>query len=242
MSAAPRLLLERALNYREALAWLYGTQLFGIKLGLDNIQRLLAALQLPAPKQRILHIAGTNGKGSVCAMLDSILRAQNYRTGLFTSPHLITFRERIQVDGQMISGDEVASGLTSIRDLTVDWDPHPTFFEIATALALAHFRDQECDFVVLETGLGGRLDATNAVTPIVSVLTPIALDHQKWLGHTLAEVGAEKAGIIKRNVPAISARQLPAVERVLRNRAAECSTAISFVGGPYDRRPIGLAG
>src|SRR3954451_22707943 len=109
--AAPRLLLERALNYREALAWLYGTQLFGIKLGLDNIQRLLAALQLPAPKQRILHIAGTNGKGSVCAMLNSILRAQNYRTGLFTSPHLITFRERIQVDGEMIAEGEVASGL-----------------------------------------------------------------------------------------------------------------------------------
>ena len=128
------------MNYREALTWLFGTQRFGIKLGLENSRRLFAALGVPSPNERIIHVAGTNGKGSVCAMLDSICRAAGYRTALFTSPHLVTFRERIQVNGEMISEDEVARGLTTIRELVADWDPHPTFFEIATALALDHFR------------------------------------------------------------------------------------------------------
>ncbi|MGZ5003432.1 MAG: bifunctional folylpolyglutamate synthase/dihydrofolate synthase, partial [Chthoniobacterales bacterium] len=188
------------MSYREALAWLFGTQLFGIKLGLENIQRLLRTLNLPG-EQRIIHVAGTNGKGSVCAMIDSILRAQGYRSGLFTSPHLVTFRERIRVKGEMISEDEVAHGLTSIRQLVADWDPHPTFFEIATALGLQHFKNKHCEIVVLETGMGGRLDATNAVTPVVSVITPIDYDHQKWLGNSLGEIAAEKAGIIKPHVP-----------------------------------------
>ncbi|MFL6539832.1 MAG: bifunctional folylpolyglutamate synthase/dihydrofolate synthase, partial [Chthoniobacterales bacterium] len=191
------------MNYREALAWLYGTQLFGIKLGLDSIRRLVAELDVPAPEQRIIHVAGTNGKGSVCAMTDSILRAAGYRSGLFTSPHLVTFRERIQVNGEMISEDEVAAGLTTIRELIREWDPHPTFFEIVTALALRHFKRSACDVFVLETGMGGRLDATNVVTPVVSVITPIDYDHQKWLGHSLGEIAAEKAGIIKPGVPVV---------------------------------------
>jgi dihydrofolate synthase / folylpolyglutamate synthase len=115
-------------NYPEALAWLYGLQRFGIKLGLENIRRLITALQIDLGEARVIHVAGTNGKGSVCAMIDSILRAQKYRTGLFTSPHLVTFRERIRVDGEMISEDAVAKGLTAIRDLVRDWDPRPTFF------------------------------------------------------------------------------------------------------------------
>ena len=130
-------------------------------------------------------------------MIDSICRAQGYRTGLFISPHLVTFRERIRVNGEMISEDAVADGLTMIRDLIADWDPHPTFFEVTTALALKHFCETKIDIVILETGLGGRLDATNAVQSDVSVITPIGLDHEEWLGNTLAEIAGEKAGIIK---------------------------------------------
>ncbi len=222
------------MNYREALAWLFGTQLFGIKLGLENIQRLLRALELPAAGQRILHVAGTNGKGSVCAMLDAILRAAGHRTGRFTSPHLVTFRERIQVDGEMIAETEVARGLTRIRALVAEWDPHPTFFEIATALGLLHFAERACAFAVLETGMGGRLDATNAVTPIVSVLTPIALDHQKWLGSTLREIAREKAGIIKPGIPVVSAPQLPEAAAVIRQTAAERGAPLTFVRGALD--------
>ncbi|MEP6709565.1 MAG: folylpolyglutamate synthase/dihydrofolate synthase family protein [Verrucomicrobiota bacterium] len=222
------------MNYREALAWLYGTQRFGIKLGLENIQRLLAALDLPARDQQFIHVAGTNGKGSVCAMIDAICRAADYRTGLFTSPHLITFRERIRVNGEMISEDGVAEGLSFICNFVADWKTHPTFFEITTALALHYFRQQRTEIVVLETGVGGRMDATNAVQPIVSVITPIALDHQKWLGDTLAEIAGEKAGIIKRGVPAVSARQLADAEKVLRARATELGSSIQFVDQVYD--------
>jgi dihydrofolate synthase/folylpolyglutamate synthase len=228
--------------YREALSWLYGTQRFGIKLGLDNVRRLLRALELPGKSQRFIHVAGTNGKGSVCAMIDSICRAQGYRTGLFTSPHLVSYRERIRVDGEMIEEQEVADGLNAIRQQVADWDPHPTFFEITTALALAHFKKRKCELVVLETGLGGRLDATNALTPIVSVLTPIGYDHQAWLGNTLEKIAAEKAGIIKRQIPVVSAQQKPAAEKVIRARATECDAPLEFVTGSYSATPLSLAG
>jgi dihydrofolate synthase/folylpolyglutamate synthase len=224
-------------TYEEALAWLYGTQRFGIKLGLENVRRLLRELNVPGKDQRIIHVAGTNGKGSVCAMIDAICRATGCRTGLFTSPHLITYRERIRVNGEMIAPGEVAHGLTAIRDLIADWDPHPTFFEITTALALDHFKNRECELIVLETGLGGRLDATNALTPVVSVITPIGFDHEKWLGHTLEAIAAEKAGIIKPNVPVVSAKQEPAAGKVIRTRAAECKAPLEFVAAVYDRRP-----
>jgi len=228
--------------YKEALTWLYGTQRFGIKLGLENIQRLLHEVRAPAPEQRIIHVAGTNGKGSVCAMIDAISRDAGYRTGLFTSPHLVTFRERIQVEGAMISENAVAAGLTSIRQLVAKWEPHPTFFEITTALALHYFKESECELIVLETGLGGRLDATNAVQPIVSVITPIDYDHQQWLGNTLAKIASEKAGIIKAKIPVISAAQKPAAERVIRDRAAECEAPIQFVRDAYVSTGLALAG
>jgi len=229
-------------TYREALAWLYGTQRFGIKLGLENVQRLLLELNVPAPDQQIVHVAGTNGKGSVCAMIDSIARVAGYRTGLFTSPHLVTYRERIRVNGEMIPPNEVAAGLTALRDRIRSWDPHPTFFEITTALALVHFKNANCDLLVLETGLGGRLDATNAVTPVVSVITPIGYDHEKWLGNTLEEIAGEKAGIIKANVPVVSAKQEAAAEKIVCARASECDAPLDFVTGTYTASPIGLGG
>ena len=228
--------------YQEALAWLYRTQRFGIKLGLENTRRLLRDLELPGKDQRVLHVAGTNGKGSVCAMIDSIARADGYRTGLFTSPHLVTYRERIRVDGTMIEEHEVARGLTRIRNLAADWDPHPTFFEITTALALDHFKKWDCELIVLETGLGGRLDATNALTPVVSVITPIGYDHQKWLGTTLEEIAGEKAGIIKPEIPVVAAKQLSAAEKVVRARATKCNARLTFVSDPHTSSGVGLAG
>ena len=230
------------MNYGEALAWLYGTQRFGIKLGLENVQRLLRELNVPGKSQRIIHVAGTNGKGSVCAMIDSICRAANHRTGLFTSPHLVTYRERIRVNGEMIAPDEVARGLSALRETIRDWDPHPTFFEITTALALDHFKKKECELIVLETGLGGRLDATNSLLPVVSVLTPIGYDHEKWLGHTLELIAGEKAGIIKPRVPVVSAKQEAAAENVIRARASECEAPLEFVTEPYAASPVGLVG
>jgi len=229
-------------DYREAMAWLSGTQRFGIKLGLENMQRLLRLLEVPGKDQRILHVAGTNGKGSVCAMIAAVCRAQGYRTGLFTSPHLVTFRERIQVQGEMIAQEKVAEGLGLIRKLIDSWDPHPTFFEITTALALIHFKERGCEIIAFETGLGGRLDATNSVTPVVSVITPIGYDHQKWLGSTLEEIAGEKAGIIKTRIPVVSAVQEPAAEKVLRARAAECETSIEIVSEPWTNSPLALSG
>jgi dihydrofolate synthase / folylpolyglutamate synthase len=249
VNVAPR----TRLNYKQALAWLYGLQRFGIKLGLENIRRLLdeccsgvcvkrPASAAAASTPKVIHVAGTNGKGSVCAMIDSICRAQGYRTGLFISPHLITFRERIRVNGEMISRDAVADGLTIIRDLVADWDPHPTFFEVTTALALRHFGDAKIDIAILETGLGGRLDATNAVQSDVSVITPIGLDHEEWLGITLAQIAGEKAGIIKPGVPVVSAPQQPQAEEVIRARAAECGSPVRVINETYKRSPLALRG
>jgi dihydrofolate synthase/folylpolyglutamate synthase len=241
------------MTYKQALVWLYGLQRFGIKLGLENTRRLLdecsgrisakrPATPTGAYTPKVIHVAGTNGKGSVCAMIDSICRAQGYRTGLFISPHLVTFRERIRVNGEMMPEDAVAAGLTMIRDLVADWDPHPTFFEVATALALRHFGDARVDIAILETGLGGKLDATNAVQSDVAVITPIGLDHEKWLGNTLAEIAGEKAGIIKAGVPVVSACQRPEAEEVIRARAAECRSPVQFVNETYKRSPVALRG
>jgi len=258
-SKAKEAVSRPSLTYKEALAWLYSLQRFGIKLGLENIRRLLDELRLGSaralacssrrPRREastlpwtVIHVAGTNGKGSVCAMIDSICRAHGYRTGLFTSPHLVTFRERIRVNGKMISENAVASGLGRIRDLIADWDPHPTFFEVTTALALKHFSEGKIDVAILETGLGGRLDATNALQSDVSVITPIDLDHEKWLGHTLAEITAEKAGIVKQRVPVVSGPQRPKAEGIIRARAAECGAPLQFINEPWNRSSVALRG
>jgi dihydrofolate synthase/folylpolyglutamate synthase len=245
---------RRFFSYNEALAWLYSLQRFGIKLGLENIRRLIAeligqgdfpvahgGLEAAAP-WTVIHVAGTNGKGSVCAMIDSICRAQGYRTGLFTSPHLVTFRERIRVNGEMISPDAVANGLTNICNLVANWDPHPTFFEVTTALALKYFSEAKIEIAVLETGLGGRLDATNAVQSNAAAITPIDFDHEKWLGWSLEEIANEKAGIIKLGVPVTSAAQRKEVETILRKRARECRSSIQFVTEPDVQHPINLLG
>lgn len=230
------------MNYTQAIAWLYETQHRGIKLGLEQIRRLLDELGFHGSGRRFIHVAGTNGKGSVCAMLDSICRAQGIRTGLYTSPHLVSFRERIKLDGEMISEEDVASGLARIREIITSWETHPTFFEITTTLALDWFQRMKADVVVLETGLGGRLDSTNVVTPEVSVITAIDLDHQEYLGSTLAQIASEKAGIIKPGIPVVSAPQHEEAAEILRKSAAENNTSIRFVTEPVDKFPVNLAG
>ncbi|MEX1044994.1 MAG: folylpolyglutamate synthase/dihydrofolate synthase family protein [Chthoniobacterales bacterium] len=230
------------MNYRDALAWLYGSQTFGIKLGLDNTRRLLAAAGDPQERLPFLHVAGTNGKGSTCAMIDAMLRAAGRRTGLYTSPHLIDFRERLRLDGAMIPEVAAAEGLTLLREATQSWDHAPTFFEIATVLAAWWFDREGAEFVVWETGMGGRLDATNAVTPRVSVITPIGLDHQQWLGGTLAEIAAEKAGIIKPVIPVVSAPQRAEAREVLTSRAAKVGAPITFVTEPWSGEAPALVG
>ena len=224
------------------LAWLYGTQVYGIKLGLDGMHRLLAALDLPSPGMKFLHIAGTNGKGSTCAFLHAMLSAAGFRVGLFTSPHLIRFNERIRDHEREIRDDEIEAGLDRLRAVVADWQPAPTFFELTLALALDWFRARGCEWVVLETGLGGRLDATNALRPAACAITRIGMDHMAQLGDTLSAIAAEKAGILKPGVPAVTGPQEPEALAVLRATARDRASPLTEVEQPLDGLPLGLAG
>jgi dihydrofolate synthase/folylpolyglutamate synthase len=231
------------MSYDEALDWLFSTQTFGIKLGLDGPRRLLAeALAFPPASTRVIHVAGTNGKGSVCAMIDSIARACGRRSGLFTSPHLCDFRERIRVNGEMIPRDECAARLAVLRRICAGLDPHPTFFEITLALAMQWFRATECEFLVLETGMGGRLDATTAVPADVCVITPVGMDHMQWLGGTLEEIAAEKAGIIVPGKPLVCSPQDPAAAFVIEKEANRRRAPLEFVSEPLHGYHCALTG
>jgi dihydrofolate synthase/folylpolyglutamate synthase len=219
------------MNYSEAIKFLYDLQLFGSKLGLENTLRLAALAGNPQDRLRFIHVAGTNGKGSTCAMLESIYRAAGLRVGLFTSPHLVSFGERIQVNRRLISEGDVVRLVEEIRRYIreVPADAHPTFFEVVTVMALRYFEEQQCDLVVWETGLGGRLDATNIVTPLASVITNIQFDHQQWLGATLEKIAGEKAGIIKPGVPVITAVDDRDSFRILFETAREMGAPFSLV-------------
>jgi dihydrofolate synthase/folylpolyglutamate synthase len=209
-------------TYPEAIQFLYGLQIFGANFGLENTLKLAALAGNPQEKLRFIHVAGTNGKGSTCAMLESIYRASGLRVGLFTSPHLVSFRERIQFNRQLIPEAEVVRLVEELREANKENDA--TLFEFATAMALKFFAEQKCDLVIWETGLGGRLDATNIVTPLASVVTNIAYDHQQWLGDTLEKIAAEKAGIIKPGIPVVTATDelsaLAVIEKIAREKNA----------------------
>jgi dihydrofolate synthase/folylpolyglutamate synthase len=219
------------LNYAETIQFLYGLRLFGTKFGLENTVRLAALAGNPQGKLRFIHVAGTNGKGSTCAMLESIYRAAGLRVGLFTSPHLVSFRERIQVNRHLISESDVVRLAVGLQPLLPQFpaDHHPTFFEFVTVMALKFFAEQACDLVIWETGLGGRLDATNIVTPLAGVITNIALDHQQWLGDTLGAIAAEKAGIIKPGVPVLTATDDPEALAVIEQIAWEKHAPLTVV-------------
>src|SRR6266567_4065737 len=209
------------MNYSEAVRYLYalGNEIHTAKLGLDRIGRLLEALGNPHRACRFVHVAGTNGKGSTCAMIEAGLRASGVRTGLFTSPHLVEPTERIRVAGEHIQPEQFASVFDEVHRTAErmvragELDLHPTYFETVTAMGFLLFREERVDTVVLEVGMGGRLDATNIVHPELCVITPISYDHQSFLGATLEEIAAEKFGIFKPGVPAVIARQVEQVSR-----------------------------
>jgi dihydrofolate synthase/folylpolyglutamate synthase len=190
--------------YEKAIDRLFQLQFFGIKLGLNSTRRLLDRLGRPEKGQKFIHLAGTNGKGSVGAMIASILDQAGYRVGFYTSPHLITFRERFLLNGRMISETDVVRLAERVWDVA-DERESPTFFEFVTAMALLYFQEQGADWIVWETGLGGRLDATNVVRPKVAVITNVTLEHTAHLGPTIGRIAREKAGIIKPRVPTVTA-------------------------------------
>jgi len=227
------------------LQWLQAAQGRGIQPGLDRMRHLLAALGNPEAGLQCLHVAGTNGKGSVCAFAESVLRAMGLRTGLYTSPHLVEFAERIRINGVNASSEEIDCGIRRLQAATAGWEEGelPTFFELVTALAFDLFARSGIDVVVLETGLGGRLDATNTAPKIACAITPIGLDHMEWLGGTIAGIAREKAGILRSGIPAVFAPQEPEALESLAKAAAELGSPVKIIEKPVDATlPLGLAG
>ena len=194
---------------------------------LDRMRTLLRKLGNPHEHFRSVHVAGTKGKGSTCAMVASMLRACGYKVGLYTSPHLVDIRERIQIDGEMISQAEFMRLARTMEGIVSHSRPTPTYFDVLTAMAFKYFAEQKVDIAVVETGLGGRLDSTNVLKPEVTAITSISKDHMAQLGNTLEKIAEEKAGIFKRGIPAITAQQTPEVEAVLQRVAQK-------VGAPFD--------
>ena len=215
------------MEYKEALAYLDGAHWFGAEPSLRRIRSLLEQLGDPQKKLRFVHIAGTNGKGSCAAMLASVLRAAGYRTGLYTSPYLYRFSERMQINGEQIGDDDLIRCVEAVRSKAEGMDEHPTEFELITAAAMLWFQWEGCEIVVLEAGLGGRFDATNVIdAPECSVIMNIGLDHTHILGGTPEKIAAEKAGIIKPCVPCVVYDQAPSVLDVFRARCAELSSPL----------------
>ncbi|MEX2271606.1 MAG: folylpolyglutamate synthase/dihydrofolate synthase family protein [Vicinamibacterales bacterium] len=203
-----------------ALAYLFSLETLGIKLGLDNIRSLLTDLDRPDRAFHSIVIAGTNGKGSVTAMVERALRAAGWRTGRYTSPHLVSLNERFAIDGQAVGDARLVEAAARLRAVAVRMDPPPTFFESTTAIACDLFRRAAIDVAVMEVGLGGRLDATNALEPIATAITAVDFDHQSLLGSTLTEIAREKAGIIKPGVPVVLGPNPAEVQDVVRAAAA----------------------
>jgi dihydrofolate synthase/folylpolyglutamate synthase len=208
------------MNYNQAIEYIYGLNKYGIKLGLKNIGLLLSLFDNPHLKTKVIHIAGTNGKGSTAAMLFSILKAAGYKVGLYTSPHLVHFQERMKVNEKEISQHEVCSLLERVKPAikkvaTTDGYQHPTFFEVITVMAFLYFYKNNVDFSIMEAGLGGRLDATNICQSLISIISHIDYDHMDKLGNTLSDIAGEKADIIKKNTNVINAKQYQDAHEVI---------------------------
>ncbi len=235
------------MNPAQCRAYLRDLERFGIKLGLDNVSALLAALGNPHRAAPSVHVAGTNGKGSVCAMLAEVLARHGFKVGLYTSPHLVRVEERIRINGRTI-GPVDFRRLAAVVKRTTErliakkkLDAPPTFFEVLTAVAFLYFRERGVDIEILETGMGGRFDATNVTLPLVSVITNVALDHQDHLGRTVGRIALEKAGIIKTGVPVVCGADDSAAWKVIRKRAAEMNAPLVRVFGQDGRFETGSA-
>ena len=231
------------MDYKETLQWIHGIGRFGIKPGLERMEALLEKMGKPHDELRFVHIAGTNGKGSTAAMLASIAKAGGYRAGLYTSPYLMKFNNRIGINGEDISADKLVYLANRLKPIVeeIAEDPQlgqPTEFEVVTTLALSYYAMEEPDIVVMEVGLGGRLDATNVITPILSVITNVSLDHTHVLGSTVKEIAGEKAGIIKNKVPVISASDDVVVDDVIVKVSAEMNAPVYKVLSEDSKDPF----
>ena len=204
-------------TYDKSLSYLYDLQKYGIKFGLSSTSNLLARLGNPHQKLRAIHVAGTNGKGSTAAMLSAILVQAGMQVGLYTSPHLVRFNERFRLNEQDVDDRLIMDVFRRVREVVDEREP-PTFFEMTTAMALSLFAAREVDWSILEVGMGGRLDATNVIQPQITIINNVALDHQEFLGFTLGRIAREKAGIIKKGVPVITAAKQPVALAVIKER------------------------
>ena len=245
LRSEPHITLSRLTqdNYKSKIDWLFhqfpAFQKQGgmaYKPGLRHTQKLLEYFKLDVRKLNAVHVAGTNGKGSTCSILASLLTESKKKVGLFTSPHIFDFRERIRVNGTMISEKEVSKFVEDVQSLKLDFKP--SFFEITFVLAVKHFLDQNCDYCVFETGMGGRLDATNVLTPIATAITNISLDHTEFLGDTLEEIAKEKAGIIKANTPLFIGIKEPHSFSIFEALTKENSSKIIITDNRYTVRDI----
>ncbi len=216
-------------NFKSALSYINKFQFHGFHLGLERMNAILKALGSPEGAYPSLHVAGTNGKGSTCAMAASILQAAGYRVGLYTSPHLSSLRERFRIGDTMISEEELTEEIQKIRHF-IEGGYELSYFEYTTAIAMDWFADKGVDVVVFETGLGGRLDATNVIVPLVSVITNISLEHQSYLGNTIPEIAREKAGIIKKGVPVVTGVRNGPAQKVILARSLELNAAVCELG------------
>ncbi len=222
------------MNFDEALEFLRNLTKFGFNFGLGRIEELLKRLDNPHEKLRVIHVGGTNGKGSTSAMVAGILQAKGYRTGVFTSPHLHSYCERYRINGTEISQERVAELLTALKPhlekMVEEGFEHPTEFEVSTALGFVYFFQEKVDFLVLEVGLGGAIDSTNVVTPLVSVITNVAMDHMDYLGGTIKEIATVKAGIIKEEVPVVTAADDPEALEIIREVSRQKNCELVEVG------------
>jgi dihydrofolate synthase/folylpolyglutamate synthase len=228
------------MNDHETLAYLYGLERFGMVFGLENISRLLQVLEDPHRVLQVIHVGGTNGKGSVSAMMASVLQEEGYRVGLYTSPHLVSFTERIQINGTEIAWDEVVR-LTDLLRSRVEEAGMPqqfTFFDFTTALALYYFAHQEVGVTILEVGLGGRLDSTNVIHPLITVITNVAKDHFQILGERIEDIAHEKAGIVKHGVPLMSGATQPEVIQILEETCKEKEAPLRLAGRDFKGEKI----
>jgi dihydrofolate synthase/folylpolyglutamate synthase len=222
-------------EYQQSLDYLYGLEKFGMIFGLTQVERILEALGNPHREVQAIHIGGTNGKGSTAAMMASILQKEGYRMGLYTSPHLIRFTERIKVNGKEIEKEEVAELAGWMKErIEAAGIPSPfTFFDFTTAMGLLYFKQKMVDLAILEVGLGGRLDSTNVIDPLLSIITNIAKDHEEYLGRSILKIAREKAGIIKKGRPLITGAVQPQVLRLFSKVCREKGTAYYRVGKEF---------